>query len=144
MNYFSKNLRFLRKEAGLNQEEIALLFQKKANTIGNWENRKSEPSLEELIRLAEYFRVPTEALIHTRLEETPTPGYGLGSRLIPSAADVSKPGETLSLPAGLPNDHLAVLELILRELRSLHETLDILQINMRAPSHHLSADKSSH
>ncbi len=65
MSLFSKNLRFLRKKGSLSQEEISLLFNKRANTIGNWENQKSEPSLAELIRLGEYFNVSIQELLHT-------------------------------------------------------------------------------
>jgi transcriptional regulator with XRE-family HTH domain len=56
MSLFSKNLRFLRKKGSYNQEEISFLFNKKANTVGNWENQKSEPNLAELMKLGEYFK----------------------------------------------------------------------------------------
>src|ERR1700722_11358670 len=68
MNLFSKNLRFLRKKGNHNQDEISFLFDKRANTIGNWENQKSEPSLAELIKLGEYFKVSIQELLHTDLE----------------------------------------------------------------------------
>ncbi len=63
MSIFSKNLRFLRKKGNHNQEDIAILFKKKANTIGNWENQKSEPALAELMKLADFFQVSTENLL---------------------------------------------------------------------------------
>src|SRR5271165_7556144 len=68
MSLFSKNLRFLRKKGSHNQDDIAILFGKRANTIGNWENRKSEPSLRELMKLADFFKVSTEDLLHRDLE----------------------------------------------------------------------------
>src|SRR6516165_2297598 len=68
MNLFSKNLRYLRKKGNHNQDEIALLFNKQPNTIGNWENRKSEPGLAELLRLAEFFKVSAEDLLQKDLE----------------------------------------------------------------------------
>ena len=71
MSLFSKNLRFLRKKGNHNQDEIAILFNKQANTIGNWENRKSEPSLQELIKLGEFFKVSTGDLLQTDLELNP-------------------------------------------------------------------------
>src|SRR5450755_1527426 len=68
MSLFSKNLRFLRKKGNHNQDEISILFNKRANTIGNWENQKSEPNLGELIKLGEYFKVNIQDLLHTDLE----------------------------------------------------------------------------
>ncbi len=68
MSLFSKNLRFLRKKGNHNQDEISILFNKRANTIGNWENQKSEPSLAELIKLGEYFKVSIQELLHADLE----------------------------------------------------------------------------
>src|ERR1700704_2016964 len=70
MSLFSKNLRFLRKKGNHNQDEIAILFRKRANTIGNWENQKSEPSLTELMKLGEFFKVSVEDLLHTDMEKT--------------------------------------------------------------------------
>ncbi len=64
MSSFSKNLRYLRKKGNHNQDEISNLFNKRANTIGNWENQKSEPSLTELIKLGEYFNVSLQDLAY--------------------------------------------------------------------------------
>src|SRR5579872_4255729 len=69
MSVFSKNLRFLRNRGNHNQDEIAILFGKRANTIGNWENQKSEPSLAELMKLGEFFKVSVEDLLHTEMEK---------------------------------------------------------------------------
>ena len=69
MSLFAKNLRFLRKQRSLNQEEVSVLFKKRANTIGNWENGKSEPSIGELIKLADYFKVGLQQLLHSDLQK---------------------------------------------------------------------------
>src|SRR5450755_3228917 len=68
MSLFSKNLRLLRKKGNYKQEEIAALFNKQANTIGNWENGKSEPNLAELQKLSEYFSVDAHELLNSDLE----------------------------------------------------------------------------
>ncbi len=76
MSLFSKNLRFLRKKGNHNQEEIANLFNKRSNTIGNWENQKSEPSLAELMKLGEYFNISIHELLQVDLEGgTANSGY---------------------------------------------------------------------
>ena len=69
MSIFSKNLRYLRKKGSHNQDDIAVLFRKRANTIGNWENQKSEPSLAELMKLGEFFKISVEDLLHTDMEK---------------------------------------------------------------------------
>src|SRR5258705_8913664 len=73
MSIFSKNLRYLRKKGNHNQDEIAILFRKRANTIGNWENQKSEPSLTELMKLGEFFKISVEDLLHTDMEKLSEP-----------------------------------------------------------------------
>src|SRR5664279_1885516 len=69
MSLFSKNLRYLRRKGRYKQDEISNLFQKKANTIGNWENGISEPNLTELTRLGEFFKVSITDMLHTELEK---------------------------------------------------------------------------
>jgi transcriptional regulator with XRE-family HTH domain len=144
MNLFSKNLRFLRKKSGLNQEAISRLFHKRPNTVGNWENQKSEPSLGELIRLAEYFQVSTEALLHSDLENPfPAPGPGpMGP--VPVYPDIKsglapEPG-AVAVSESSPDAFWSIL----RELRTLHAKLDILQETLRYTVQERTHDKSSH
>ena len=73
MSIFSKNLRYLRKKGNHNQDDIAILFRKKANTIGNWENQKSEPSLAELMKLGEFFKVSVEDILYQGREKVCAP-----------------------------------------------------------------------
>lgn len=144
MHFFSKNLRYLRKKGQFNQEEISALFQKRPNTVGNWENQKSEPSLEELIRLAEYFQVTTESLLHEDLElQSRTPGAELSSPV--AAKGKSTWGDRPELAAGgLPEGSPEGFWSVLRELRSIHEKLDRISEALRFSAHHPGSDKSSH
>src|SRR5450631_735505 len=132
MSLFSKNLRFLRKKGSHNQEEISILFNKRANTIGNWENHKSEPSLTELMKLGEYFKVSVHELLHTDLEggstiqSMETPGYGQSVQPVKNG-DSPDPVFSAAREAG-PD----AFWLILRELRAVHEKVDLLISGMES------------
>jgi len=143
MHFFSKNLRFLRKKGQLNQEEISLLFHKRPNTVGNWENQKSEPSLTELIKLAAYFHVSTESLLQADLEAQAEAG---GTNLSSPTTNPKTPSSDRldPLPGAFSESNPDAFWWILRELRTLHEKLDKLSETLRPAAHHLTADKSSH
>src|ERR1700733_2274650 len=73
MHFLGKNLRHLRKQSSRTQSEIASLIQKGQTTIGNWENGISEPSLNELLIISNYFDIPLDTLLKTDLSETLSP-----------------------------------------------------------------------
>ncbi len=56
-NFLAKNLFFLRNSAKLKQHEIQDKLGIKRNTWSNWENEKSEPSLENLLKISDFFNV---------------------------------------------------------------------------------------
>jgi transcriptional regulator with XRE-family HTH domain len=70
MHFLGKNLRHLRKQSSRTQSEIASLIQKGQTTIGNWENGISEPSLNELLIISNYFDIPVDTLLKMDLAET--------------------------------------------------------------------------
>ena len=45
----------LRKQHGLSQDDFANLFNVSRQTISNWENGKSYPDLEMIIKVSDYF-----------------------------------------------------------------------------------------
>jgi transcriptional regulator with XRE-family HTH domain len=144
MSLFSKNLRFLRKKGDHNQDEIALLFDKRANTIGNWENQKSEPSISELLKLGEYFDIDMQTLLHTDLELESSGEFSqsmtLGHSNIRSATYSLQ--ETFQTVAQEANPD--AFWLILKELRAVNEKLDQLNGGLQFPAARANADKSSH
>jgi transcriptional regulator with XRE-family HTH domain len=113
MNYLSANIRHLRRIRGLSQAELAKNFGKKQNTIGNWENGISEPSIKELVTLAQVFMVDMSILVNRNLE------HGLGSANDQITTESAKPA---SLSEG--DKELEGFWLTLRELRLIHEKLD--------------------
>lgn len=56
-------LKELRQEKGLSQEQLALIINVKNYTVGNWEQKRSEPSIEDIIKLADYFQITTDELL---------------------------------------------------------------------------------
>lgn len=144
MSLFAKNLRFLRKQRGLNQDEISGLFNKRANTVGNWENGKSEPSIAELIKLADFFKIGLQQLLHQDLQER-------AFEVMDSAADPASDKQTsFTYPVNGNSDGLAPeasqdsFWLILRELRSISEKLDELKLIGESGLHKPGSDKSYH
>src|SRR5580698_9148165 len=70
MHYLGKNMRYLRKQLSKTQSEIASLLKKGQTTVGNWENGISEPNLDELITLSNYFDIPLDILVREDLSAT--------------------------------------------------------------------------
>jgi transcriptional regulator with XRE-family HTH domain len=143
MSFFSKNLRFLRRRGDFSQDEIATLFNKRPNTVGNWENRKSEPSLGELIRLGEFFKVSTHDLLHKDLEKS---GFQAAADIQPDSPEQ----KLKSYPITEHTNSMANEEshdafwLILRELRSMNEKVDSLISGMQSSGFNKNSDKSAH
>jgi transcriptional regulator with XRE-family HTH domain len=69
MNYFSKNLRFLREKEGLKQDEFERIGIKKG-TLSNYELGKTEPKLDLLLGLSKFFRISIDDLLTINLEES--------------------------------------------------------------------------
>ena len=53
----------LRTGEGLSQRDIAKIMNVSQGTYNNWENERTQPSIEQLIALAEYFSVSVDYLI---------------------------------------------------------------------------------
>jgi transcriptional regulator with XRE-family HTH domain len=142
MGLFSKNLRFLRKQRELRQEEIARLFNKRANTVGNWENEKSEPNLSELASLGEYFNISLQELLHVDLEIEKASVSSLEVRLPEKKLIGNKMDDSV---AGITNEGVGQSsETILFALRALNEKLDKLADALISSGIRHSDDKSNH
>jgi transcriptional regulator with XRE-family HTH domain len=149
MSIFSKNLRYLRKRGNHNQDDIAILFSKRANTIGNWENQKSEPSLTELMKLGEFFKISVEDLLHRDLErQSDQPGTKApASAISPVSAKMPVTSFSLQdslLTAAAKEGSPDAFWLILRELRVIGEKLDSLVAGTEAGGFKKNSDKSYH
>ena len=61
----------LRKSAKLSQEELAEKFGVERATISRWENQKHDPSISDLVRLANFFKVSIDYLVGVTNDPTP-------------------------------------------------------------------------
>lgn len=57
------NIRALRLAHGLNQVDLAKALGVSKQCVSNWENDNVQPSIDMLVKLADYFRVSTDALL---------------------------------------------------------------------------------
>ncbi len=67
MNYFSKNLKHLRKLTATTQDSIAFQVNRTGNTISGWEKDVSEPGIEEMIIISDFFGVKVDDLVKSDL-----------------------------------------------------------------------------
>jgi transcriptional regulator with XRE-family HTH domain len=124
MNYLSGNIRYLRKKSGQNQAELAKNFGKRQNTVGNWENGVSEPSIKELVALSQIFMVGMEELVNRDLEHKDSK-EATGDRPLQLAEGLPDSGED-NLLLSVRDKEMDGFWVTLRELRRLNEKLDIL------------------
>jgi transcriptional regulator with XRE-family HTH domain len=70
MSKIAQNIRHLRNLKGLSQEQMADSLRITRSRLGSYEESRSEPSIEMLISLSNYFQVAVDALIRTDLSKT--------------------------------------------------------------------------
>lgn len=66
---FSDILKNLRKSNGVKQEELGKICGVAPNTISSWENGITQPPLETIKVIAEYFKVSTDYLLGYNQED---------------------------------------------------------------------------
>lgn len=57
------NIQKIRKEAHLSQENFAEMFHVSRQTISNWENSKSYPDLETIVKISDSFNISLDILL---------------------------------------------------------------------------------
>lgn len=63
MNKFKERLRESRKQEGITQKILAQNIGRTEDCIHDWENGRSEPSIDDIIALAQSLRVSTDFLL---------------------------------------------------------------------------------
>lgn len=69
LNYFGKNLQFLRKEKKLRQHQMFDSLGFSRTTWSNYEQCRTAPSLDGLIRISRFFGVSLDELIAEDIEQ---------------------------------------------------------------------------
>jgi len=67
---FATRFKNLRQSKGLNQVQLAERLGVKKQSISNWENDNIMPSIEMLMRIADFFHVSTDYLLGRDVQET--------------------------------------------------------------------------
>ena len=60
---FADNIKILRLGSGMTQQELADIIEVNVNTIRAWEQELKSPSLNNLMRLSEFFHISIDDLI---------------------------------------------------------------------------------
>ena len=123
MHYLGKNLRYLRKQLSKTQSEIAALIKKGQTTVGNWENGISEPNLDELLVISNFFDIPLDILVKVDLA-----GANHNNRTVATGVAAYDHTPEPSPQAKEPDDRLSY---VLQEIKSLREEME--RINARLP-----------
>lgn len=63
MNYLSTNIKFLRQQKGLTQEDISKIVNKSRVLVSQWESDERDITTEDIIKLSNYFNVPMDNLV---------------------------------------------------------------------------------
>lgn len=63
MEIFTQRLKELRKERGLTQKQLAEVLETADDSIFSWEKGRSQPSIETLQKICNYFNVSADYLI---------------------------------------------------------------------------------
>lgn len=67
MSFFGKNIRKIRSVKSLSQQAFAELFELKRGTLGAYEEGRSEPRIETIIKIANHFSIPIDDLLTKEL-----------------------------------------------------------------------------
>lgn len=67
MSFFGKNIRKIRGVKGLSQQAFAEIFNLKRATLGAYEEQRSEPKIETIIKIADYFSISVDDLLTSKL-----------------------------------------------------------------------------
>ena len=67
MSFFGKNIKKIRSIKGLSQQAFAELFDLKRGTLGAYEEGRSEPKIETIINVANYFSITIDDLLTSEL-----------------------------------------------------------------------------
>lgn len=58
--FFNKNLKFIRTQKGISQQELADRLNLDRSTISRWENDEMDVTVSNAVQVADYFNIPIE------------------------------------------------------------------------------------
>lgn len=63
----AENIRYLRKKYHVSQQDLADAVSVARNTLGDYERGKTEPTIQGLIRIADYFKISVDELLKVKI-----------------------------------------------------------------------------
>ncbi len=63
MNYLSTNIKFLRQQNNLTQDDVSKIVNKSRVLISQWESDDRDITTEDIIKLSDYFNIPMDVLV---------------------------------------------------------------------------------
>ncbi|MDT0538431.1 helix-turn-helix transcriptional regulator [Croceitalea sp. P059] len=67
MSFFGKNIKKIRSVQNLSQQDFSKIFDLKRATLGAYEEQRSEPKIETIIKIANYFSISIDDLLTNEL-----------------------------------------------------------------------------
>lgn len=92
MTYFGTNLKKIRQIKGLSQQAFAELIDLNRGVISSYEEGRAEPKIETLLRIANYFGIPTDDIISKPLTVNQLANFELIEDSISSIEQHISPG----------------------------------------------------
>ncbi len=73
MNFLATNIKFLRQNNNLTQDDIGKVVNKSRVLVSWWEANEREISIEDIIKLSDYFNLPMDILVgkDLRIKDSP-------------------------------------------------------------------------
>jgi transcriptional regulator with XRE-family HTH domain len=103
MNFFAANLKFLRKQKKLTQEDFAKKIGINRPKVGSYEEGRAEPNMETLQSISHFFKVKMDELVELNLAENNSQPQkdisGKGLRILPIVVDKSDKEKVSLVPA---------------------------------------------
>lgn len=112
--FFKSNLKHLKKDAGLTQQDLASIFEVSRNKVATWFMRDSViPNHEDLKIISEYFRVSIDDLLYTDLQK-----------------ELPKKDTSLAGSAQGKSDEDFLNSLLLRLVKTQEELIEIVKLKI--------------
>lgn len=93
-NHLPENLSFLRESAELKQADIQNRLGIVRNTWSNWENRRSEPGIDNLLKIAHFFDMDVGKLITEDLSQVEGLEVNIPDENEPLVHEADYPGDS--------------------------------------------------
>lgn len=66
--YLAENIKYLRKKKGLNQNDFSAELGFSQPAVANWESKVRVPDIENIVKIAEFFKVSLDELVLHKLK----------------------------------------------------------------------------